>query len=318
MIRWKCTNCGAVLRAPENAVGKQLPCPACKDAQTVPKTSLITSLATTAEDTTAPIEPPKNPVAKSSSKSIGVAPQPSTSQANVESSPASATKAVNAPLATSTSANNQNEQQTLTSRKSGRFPLIAASSLLLLLVCGITYWQASSKPNSNTSIASSEETENLTQQETISGESTEPAEELSQAEYAKLVEDGLVDDDKWKKYRQNNQVLSIDAANTIHVPAEAGDQTINLQNVESLPLAKSDFYSLATMASQFYRQNGKISRLDPAPEQMGQLRKSKNPRTQALFKQLDDSLRRYVLADSLKKQAADLEAQGLYLTILGH
>jgi hypothetical protein len=309
MIRWKCTNCGAVLRAPVNAVGKQLPCPACKDAQTVPKTSLITSLATTAEDTTAPIEPPKNPVAKSSSKSIGVAPQPSTSQANLESSPASATTAVNAPLATSTSANNQNEQQTLTSRKSGRFPLIAASSLLLLLVFGITYWQASSKPNSNTSIASSEETENLTQQESISGESTEPAEELSQAEYDKLVEDGLIDDDKWKKYRQNNQVLSIDAANTIHVPAEAGDQTIDLQNVESLPLAKSDFYSLATMASQFYRQNGKISRLDPAPEQMGQLRKSKNPRTQALFKQLDDSLRRYVLADSLKKQAADLEAQ---------
>lgn len=265
MIRWKCTNCGAVLRAPENAIGKSLPCPSCKYEQKVPSTSSITSLATSAEDGSQKQKP--IPTGNSAKESLdGVAPTPSAANASQVSS-------------------------------SGRphigLAAVVIAGLILVTIGSLAWWyQFSNRANPERAA-------------TVLADSREP----STLDASTPQHEPVMSAPK-PMASAPNQHAPLPSATSNETLANSGNEQ-DATNVEALPIPIDDYNGLATMASQFFRQNGKLARLDPSPETMAKLRQSKSPRTRELYQTLDQALRSYVLADKLQREAADLEQQAI-------
>ncbi len=263
MIRWKCPQCEVVLRAPDNASGKHLPCPKCHHPQSVPSSGSAIAAKTEIRTTALP------------SEAMGAV------------------------------------------RENRRHPVLIIGSLICFGLVGIGAfyaWLSGGQSADRTSQFSQPAAAVSADDAALADEGTTITSSIVQ-DQEELVRSGLIDSKEWKQYREQHRSFSADSKNTITIPAGDQDLTLDLSNVESHPVAKSDYYALATMASQFYRQDGKMVRLDPNAEILKQLQSSKNLRTQSLFQRLDTSLRQYILADELQRRATGQEeaAMGNFL-----
>ncbi len=269
MIRWKCAHCETVLRAHDSTAGKKLPCPKCKQIQTVPPLP-------------ASGDTPPTP--------------PEVSRPPLPTLPAQET-----------------------TPKNRRGIKVAAGSILglsILALAAVVFRSDGGSQEENVfppadQIASQK---NSAQENSIEKHSTPPVDQ------AALERDGLVDNDAWKRYRSEQRELPSGEANIISIPkdlgsAERGDTTIALQDPSTHPLSNEDYYRLALMASQFYRQGDHLVRLDPEAKEIHSLRSSKSVRVKELFQLLDQSLRQYAIANELQRRASRLEeaAMGNFL-----
>lgn len=327
MLSWKCPACGGRLSAPDRLIGRTAPCVHCRAPLTVPAPNA-------AGVRHVPDAPPVTPAPPALPTAAGPVPATAPSAPPATTAPAALRSVTNQPgtdrpprsPATPTTQPVRGGAAAAAPRaepppRGFHVPFGKAGLAAVLLAAGLGYttWsRMASRPRPPAKPVVDAVLAPPLPPPGAPVPIRPPGAGLSREQ---LEAAGLVDDARWQEHRARNQLLPADRAirhtvaadGTVRGPADPASRApaADSFDADAVPPTADDYRTLATMASQFVRRDGRLVRLDPDEAALTRLRASKSLRIRELGRRAEEALGDYVRADVANKQAARQEEAAL-------
>jgi len=335
MLSWTCPACGGRLSAPDRLTGRTAPCVHCRAPVTVPAPNA-------AGVRHVPDAPPVTPAPPAPPTAAGPVPATAPSVPPATTAPAALRSVTGQPAtdlppratATPTTQPVRGGAAAAAPRaepppRGFHGPLGKAGLAAVLVAAGLGYttWsrmasrpQPPAEPVVDAVVAPPLQP---------AGAPVPPAPPGGGLSREQLEAAGLVDNARWQEHQARNQLLPADRAvrhtvaadGTVRGPADPASRppaadppsapAADAFDADSVPPTADDYRTLATMASQFVRRDGRLVRLDPDAAALERLRASKSLRARELGRRAEEALGDYVRADIANKQAARQEEAAL-------